>query len=369
MYVENCPKYVIDFHKFEKNCNDIKNAFDKEWNGNTVYGYSVKTNRDEELIKFAFNHGWYIEMVSPDEYKYCLNLGINQQKMILNGPCKESLIKKEKLEVKYINLDNLDEVYAFCESGIRCKVGLRINFDMEQVCPGESTAGEEVSRFGFDSEGEELLQAVKILQAHDYKKIGVHLHTSSVTRSENFFSVLAKKTVLLKEYLNIDFEYIDIGGGFFGGQKMEGKPSMNDYAKVICSNLKEGFSPDKTILIMEPGASIIATCISYQTSVINVRNIRGTKIITVDGTLLHINPFMVDRKQPYIIKNNLENRKIVHKHIICGSTCMEKDRFDRIENKSEIKKGDVLCFKNVGAYTMAFNSSFIFEPPKVEYVR
>lgn len=369
MYNENYPKYIINFHKFKENCNDIENAFDREWNGSTVYGYSVKTNRDKELIQFAFAHGWYIEMVSPDEYAYCLDLGINPQRMILNGPCKEKLMKTEQLNVKYMNLDNLDEVYAFCKSGTRCKVGLRINFDMERECPGESTAGEEVSRFGFDSDGEELLRAVKILQTYGYEKIGVHLHTSSITRSIAFFSALARKTVLLKEKLNIDFEYIDIGGGFFGGQKIVGKPSMGDYAKAICDNLKEGFSPDKTILILEPGASIIATCTSYQTSVINVRDIRGTKVVTLDGTLLHINPFMINRKQPYIVMNSLDDRKIISKQILCGSTCMEKDRFDLIENEREIRKGDILCFKNVGAYTMTFNSLFIFNPPKVEYVR
>lgn len=365
----NYPKYIIDFHKFEENCNEVQQAFDKEWNANTIYGYSVKTNRNQELIKFAYNNAWYIEMVSPDEYEYCLNLGIESNRMILNGPCKESLIKQEKLEVKYINLDNMDEVYAYCTSGIDSKVGLRINFDMEQMCPGETTAGDEVSRFGFDSEGDELLQAVNILKKYGYENIGVHLHTSSVTRSTDFFAALARKTVLLKEKLNINFDYIDIGGGFFGGQRIAGKPLMDDYAKAICNILKEAFSPCKTTLILEPGASVIATCVSYQTSVINVRDIRDTRIITLDGTLLHINPFMVKRSQPYIVMNDLENREIIEKQIICGSTCMEKDRFDLIENKKEIKKGDILCFHNTGAYTMAFNSSFIFSPPKVEYVR
>ena len=365
----NYPKYIVDFYKFEENCNEVQQAFDREWNANTIYGYSVKTNRNQELIKFAYNNAWYIEMVSPDEYEYCRNLGIEPDRMILNGPCKEKLIEQEKLEVEYINLDNLDEVYVYCKSGVNSRVGLRINFDMEQMCPGETTAGDEVSRFGFDSEGDELLQAVDILKKHGHENIGVHLHTSSVTRSTDFFAALAQKTVLLKEKLNINFDYIDIGGGFFGGQKIVGKPLMDDYAKTICNILKEAFSPCQTTLILEPGASVIATCVSYQTAVINVRDIRGTKIITLDGTLLHINPFMVKRSQPYIVMNNLENREIIEKQIICGSTCMEKDRFDLVENKSEIKKGDILCFHNVGAYTMEFNSSFIFNPPKVEYVR
>lgn len=364
------PKYIIDFSKFRNNCYDIMNAFDREWDDNTIYGYSVKTNRDAELIKFAYEKlGWYIEMVSPDEYYYCSKLGIPKNRMILNGPCKENMIINDCPKVSYLNLDNLDEVRSFCCMDYEnINVGLRINFDLESVCPQETTAGLEVSRFGIDADSSDLDEAIMLLNNKNIEKIGLHLHTSTKTRSLNVFEKLAKKALEISNKYKITFSFIDIGGGFFGGQKVTGKPTMNDYAKVICNELKKGFNPKDTKLILEPGASVLATCTSYLTSVINIREIRGTKVITLDGTLLHINPFMINRNQPFKVIDNISGRKIEEKQIICGSTCMENDRFTTIRHHECLLKGDVIEFHNVGAYTMAFNSYFILNPPKVEYI-
>ena len=68
---------------------DIINPFEKEWGTNLQFGYSVKTNRDKELITYANTRlKWNIEVVSPDEYFYVKSLGICEEDIILNGPCK-----------------------------------------------------------------------------------------------------------------------------------------------------------------------------------------------------------------------------------------------------------------------------------------
>lgn len=364
------PSYIVDFSKFKENCFAVTSAFGREWGSRTVYGYSVKTNHDAELIKFAAKQlGWYIEVVSPDEYFYCKSLGIQPERMILNGPCKEDLLKQTADAIQYINLDNLDEVVAFCESPrMDCHVGLRVNFNLEDDCPGETTAGKEVSRFGIDAESHDLDDALRQLVHAGCQSIGLHMHTSTKSRSLGVFRALARKAVEIKQQNNIDFSFVDIGGGFFGGQKIVGKPSMEEYAKVICGELKAAFDPQSTVLILEPGASVLATCVTYRTSVINVRKIRNVNVVTLSGTLLHVNPFMASRKQPFVVQNDLQNRPVVDKQIVCGATCMENDRFAILEQEKELQKGDVLIFSAAGAYTMGLNSHFIFNPPAVEYI-
>lgn len=363
------PVYQVDLFRFRKNCEDIMIPFTREWGDNISFGYSVKTNRDKRLIQYAYSKlGWLIEVVSPDEYTYCAEIGIPCHKMIINGPCKESIINSEKNCIGYMNLDNLDEVKAFCKSG-NClsKVGLRINFDLESECPTETTAGNEVSRFGIDCENHDLDRAISLLRAVGIEDVGIHLHTSTKTRSLKVFRTLSEKAVELRNRYNIEFSFVDIGGGFWGGQRLSGKPTMEEYANIICEKLKEGFNPLHTTLLLEPGASVLATCVSYETTVVNVRVIRGVRVVTVDGTLLHINPFLIKREQPFDIKSSFIHRSTVKKQIICGSTCMENDRFAMVENGNEILKGDKLVFNNVGAYTMTFNSYFILNPPKIKY--
>ena len=46
---------------------EVMTGFNTAWGGNVEYGYSVKTNRDSELILYANRSlGWKIEVVSPD---------------------------------------------------------------------------------------------------------------------------------------------------------------------------------------------------------------------------------------------------------------------------------------------------------------
>ena len=138
---------------------------------------------------------------------------------------------------------------------------------------------------------------------------------------------------------------------------------MREYAQVITEELKKVFNPRKVTLIAEPGASVIATAVNYVTGVNNIRDVRGEKVITLDGTLLHINPFMAERKPVYDIVHTGEKR-IAVQHI-CGCTCMENDCFDTLYDEKELQMDSRIVFYNAGAYTMSFNSYFIIQPPKV----
>ena len=199
--------------------------------------------------------------------------------------------------------------------------------------------------------------------------IGLHLHTSTKTRSLSAFKEIAHKAAELKKETNYEFRFIDIGGGFFGGQIVQGKPTMKQYAAAICDVLKTEYNPISTKLILEPGASVLATCVTYETTILNKRSIRGASIFTVDGSLLHINPFMTKRTQPFeILGANLAERPKINKQIVGGATCMENDRLANLVDYTELREGDVLSFKFAGAYTMGFNSHFILRPPQVFYI-
>ena len=368
------PRYVVHFCQFKKNCMEVMNGFNTAWGGaNVEYGYSVKTNRDPELIMYANQYlGWKVEVVSPDEYNYVKSLKINDGDIILNGPCKIQLFQQLSVLPRIVNLDNYDEVDEFvrCFPKYKGLVGLRVNFNLESKCPGETTAGEEVSRFGIDADSLEFIECINLLVKSQIINIGLHLHTSTKTRSLNVFSEIAYKAVELKNKTNYEFSFIDIGGGFFGGQIVQDKPTMEQYAITICDILKEGFNPNSTKLVLEPGASVLATCVTYQTKIVNKRSIRGVNILTVDGSLLHINPFMTKRTQPFeILEPNLADRPKINKQIVGGATCMENDRLANLIDYTELREGDVLSFEFAGAYTMGFNSHFILNPPHIDYIK
>lgn len=378
--VENItPCYSVHLDVFEKNCRTVMDAFEEHW-GNVAYGYSVKTNHDNTMMKYAHDKlGWMIEVVSKDEWDLSIDLGFKPNNIILNGPYKKDALKEALLSNAYVNLDNLDEVDFLCglAQSKECmgkidlsRVGLRVNVDLESMLPGQTTAGDEVSRFGLCVENGDLKSAIERLRKAGIEPAGLHMHTSTKSRSLEVFECLAKTVVAIVKENKLDLTYVDMGGGFFGGQLIPGKPTMQQYAKEITDILKTQLNPKVVKLIVEPGASVIATSVTYESKVVSVRDVRGVKVVTLDGSLLHVNPFMAKRNQPFKLKKIDENdgRAFVSVQVICGSTCMENDRFAKLIDEEEIREGDILSFEFAGAYTMAFNSHFILEPPVVKYL-
>ena len=368
------PCYVIDLERFRKNCMEIKRPFEEMWESRVEFGYSVKTNHDRNLMRYAAEQlGWYIETVSPAEYEDACAVTV-PGRIIFNGPCKGGYLKKAYEAGSMINLDHLSEVEELCggeygkDGG--AEIGIRLKFDLESLCPGETTAGDSVSRFGICYENGDFAKAVGMLRAAGIEPAGIHLHTSTKSRSARVFRMLARKAAEVIREFDLKISYVDMGGGFFGGQKVAGKPEMKEYAQCICDELRQAVSPQETRLILEPGASVLATSVLYLSRVINVREIRGTEVVTLDGTLLHINPFFNDRVPPYRLYRNEETavRARRKKQIVCGSTCMENDRFLERAEAEALCEGDLFEFHAAGAYTMAFNSQFILRAPEV-YVR
>lgn len=362
------PCYILHKGRFIKNCEEIETSFRTDWGENLVMGYSVKTNRCSELMQIAREMGWFAEVVSFAEYKHSCEEGYSAERIIANGPVKGEMLNAALGSVVYYNIDNLKEIEELSEKNIfdrigNTQLGLRINFDLERECPGETSAGTQPIRFGICYENGDLKRAIDLLSGHGIMVDGLHAHFSTTTRSLNVYRAIAEKICNIAEEYNLNLRFIDVGGGFFGGRTLPGKPTMIEYSKTICGELKKHFDPSKVTLILEPGASIIATAVDYVSGVVNVRDICGERIVTLDGTSLHINPFMVKRTP------SLETRPTgdVFEDVqhICGATCMEADRFCDIQLQRALREGDKVFFHNAGAYTMALNSEFILDKPNI----
>lgn len=370
----NTPCYIIDEAKFRKNVEQILISFRSYWKGTLLLGYSVKTNHNKELMKMALEMGMLAETVSDDEYFWAEKIGFSKNNIIYNGIQKtEDVLLSALQNGGFINIDNINEIEIIEKhkqilDNKKVHIGIRVNFDLERECPNETTAGKEVSRFGFCMENGELEYAISSLRRMQIEPEGLHLHYSSKTRSLNIYSALAKKACDIIEKFNLqeNLHFIDIGGGFFGGQNIAGKPTMDEYAKTICGILQSSLCVDKLQLILEPGSSIIATAVDYVSKVIQRKKIRETCVVTLDGSNLHINPFLANREPKYQLIT--DSKMILPVQIICGSTCMENDRFLHLQGEPQLEKGDYVYFTCVGAYTIAFNNCFINLPPCI-YVR
>ena len=362
------PCYIINHEGYENNICGFISEFESRWGSNVKFGYSVKTNNFPHMLKTAMSHGFYGEVVSPDEYAFALRCGCSEDKIIYNGPQKRNTVISAIKNGATVNLDNLDEVELVCRElknpEFATTIGLRVNYDIEAECPGETTCEGIPGRFGICLENGDFEKALKLLQESGIKLSGLHMHQSSRSRSLRIFHSIAAKAVEIGQHFQLhELDYVDIGGGYFGGNFFPGKPNAAQYAEEICSVLREFYSPEKTTLIVEPGAGILSPSMDYLCSVLNIRDVRGKRIVTVDGSVVHINPFMNPHPTPFtMIDGGAESDM---EQIIGGSTCMEMDRLYPRDLKNLVERSSKLLFHACGAYMSVHNSNFINAAPNI----
>jgi diaminopimelate decarboxylase len=360
------PFFLIDENELINNVNNLKKALNEHWE-NYIIGYSFKTNSLPWLVDYYKNIGFYAEVVSGDEYGLALLIGYDKHNIIYNGPCKSKSTFVEAIGNNcYVNIDSQRELYWLKEiKNKEIAIGLRVNFDLDKLCPNESAMGPEGGRFGFCYENEGLKKAIDYVNSLDQTKIkGIHLHCSTKTRSVNVFKAISKIACEIKRVYKLDLEYIDIGGGFYGG--LTDKPQFGEYFEAISFELSKEFDKEKTTLIVEPGTSLVSSPFSFVVSVIDVKKTTYNNFVVTDGSRINIDPLLTKSKYSINIKYSSKGkRKVINSQVIAGFTCMENDRIMILENCPYIKTGDRLEFEKVGAYTMSLSPLFIKYFPTV----
>lgn len=362
------PCYVIHKEELWQGIALLKASLAEYWE-NSIVGYSFKTNALPWALMQMKKAGFYAEVVSEDEYELAEHLGFTH--FIYNGPVKgkASFLRALK-RGDLVNLDAKRELDWLEESGLKAvNVGLRVNFDLEAECPGETTPGAAGGRFGFSYETGDLKAAIDRLAAMGVKLSGLHLHVSSKTRSVRIYRALARMACRIKKEYDLKLDYIDIGGGYFGG--MDDRPKFPDYMKAVREELLEAFDQRETMLVVEPGTSLITPPIEYVTTVVDCKDTHVGRFVVTDGSRSDIDP--LHAKSSYFHKllysaakeNEASDRKIFKEQVICGYTCMENDRLFTVQEKAELLPGDQLSFQKTGGYTMCLTPLFIRYFPAV----
>ena len=391
---EHSLYYLIKEGELNKDIELLRGALRDNWGDNSIMGYSVKTNSLPWLLNHLRKEGFYAEVVSDSEYDLARRLGYDADKIIYNGPIKDRAVFKQVIkDGGIVNLDSnyeLDWLEEMSASSMAIKVGIRINADIASLSPNEELLEEDGGRFGYCLENGTVAQVIERIKSMPNVKLsGLHLHSSTKSRSVEVYGALAKLAVNVARDYNLDVEYIDMGGGYFGGR--DDMPNYRDYFGVIARVLSECFSKDKVTLIAEPGVSLVSRASSLITEVIDTKDIRGHRYVVTTGSRVLLNPQVTRHTYPHHIEyiepptatrvNNLSEsptsadrtdlpfpdgpRQPLPSQWICGSTCMEYDRLFEIRDGAELKPGDRVVYDLAGGYTIALSPLFIHYFPKV----
>ena len=361
------PYFLINQDALTEGLEKLNKALITAW-PNYIIGYSYKTNALPWVINYFRDNGCYAEVVSDDEYELAKTIGVEKAHVIYNGiaKTKETFLEAIKNHA-IVNIDSEYEIDWLDElEKDKYSVGVRVNFDLESKCPGQTQCGEDGERFGFCYENGELKKAIDQIESKGVRVAGLHLHKSSKTRMPDIYKAIAEVAVEIGREYSLKLDYIDIGGGFFGG--LDTKPQFPEYFDMVAGILAEQFQPKTTTLIVEPGMALIGAPIDYVTTVVDVKRTTRNTFVVTDGSRTQIDPLMTKMRYFNEIIRRGDSRKLIDKQIISGFTCMEHDRLFELVDGEELLPGDQIVYHKVGAYTMCLSPLFIKLYPDV-YVK
>lgn len=368
------PCFVLDANEIGQNFYDFKNALASKWSEKSHVAYSVKTNPLPWILSKARTLGCLAEVVSDDEFDLALAQGFAPSEIVFNGPIKS----KEWLyfalrNQAYVNIDSRREVEWVKEFAAAnshpVKIGVRVNIELEKYCPGETLFEEHHGRFGFSFESGDFARVVEELRSFDAGTIvvsGLHMHATTRSRSTNVYRTLARFAARIVEECGLSPEYIDIGGGFFGGGPLN-IGAYEEYVAAIGSELERVCSPNSVELIVEPGGAVICTPGYYVGRVIDVKNILEERYVVTELSRINIDHEM--KKTAYNLTLHAASADTCPSQIVCGYTCMDSDRLCELTNATELAPGDAVVINNAGAYSMAFTPSMFIKYPPAIYIK
>ena len=203
--------YLLDSEQFQKNFIELRDTFRSIY-PNFNIAYSYKTNYTPKFCKLVDKMGGYAEVVSEMEMEIALRCGVKHNRIIWNGPIKNSQKLEEFLVAGGIdNVDCIEELdiikgIAKRHPSNTINLGIRCNYEV-----GDGV----VSRFGFDVDSDDFKKILDYVQ----DTTNVHFYNFQchfAKRQIEYWPARAKGMVELIDRLGIIPERIDIGGGLFG---------------------------------------------------------------------------------------------------------------------------------------------------------
>ena len=356
------PAWVFNPAKLRGNIGAFRRAF-RDAGVEVTVGYSVKTNSLRPLLSSCLDAGCMAEVVSDDEWRLAREAGFAPSHIIYNGVAKGrgSFIEAVRAGA-VVNIDTHREIdwLGDIADGCPIDVGVRISIDLGRLAPTLSDGRDDMSRFGFSDETGELAEVLTRLRAIPGVRIaGLHMHRNIASRRVELYRRLVDYAATLMRKHGIEPSYLDLGGGF--SATLPGKPSPEQYARAIASELKKHGLMDLRIII-EPGNALAASALSFVTEVVDCKQMRpGEWVVTVDGRRNDVDPLFRHNDLNFSVvsvdrASTAETRAC---QTIVGATCMEFDRIATMRDAVALAPGDRIMFHNVGAYTHTLAPRFI----------
>ena len=350
-----CPLYVYDAYKIVSQYNRLVKAFNKI--ENFKIHYAVKALSNINVLKLLKNEGCGLDTVSIEEVLLGLHAGFEPSEIMYtpNGVSFEEIERVAQMGVQ-INIDNLSILEHFGTKYPTIPVCIRVNPHVMAGGNANISVGHIDSKFGIS-----IHQMPHILRIVENTKMhidGIHMHTGSDILDVEVFLYAAE--ILFesaKQFKTLDF--IDFGSGFkVPYKKGDIETDIEEFGRKLSKRFlafEKEYGRTLT-LVFEPGKFLVSEAGSFLAKVNVVKQTTSTVFAGVDTGFNHLIRPMLYGAEHHI--ENISNIKGKERYYsVVGYIC-ETDTFATNRRISEIHEGDILNFKNAGAYCFSMASNY-----------
>ena len=327
------PLYIFNIDELVKRTRYLKDTF----KCGLVYAVKANTFISKEIESDVER----FEICSNGEFEICNKLGIDHGKMVISGVYKdydsiENMISN--YDIGKYTIESLNQFKLLEE--LSSKYNKEIHVLIRLTSNNQFGVSEEDFKYILKYKKNIIVDGVEYFsgtQKTSLKKINKEIdHLCEFIKS-------------VEEEFNIQLNEIEYGPGFsiqyFQNEEFDEESYFKEINEVI-DKLRH------KKLYLEAGRSIAASCGTYLTKVVDMKNNKNGNHVILDGGINHLVYYgqTMAMRLPYF---DIFPKKDVKKEIytLYGSLCTVNDVIIKSVETQELEIGDLFIFKNVGAYS------------------
>jgi len=358
------PVYVYDSEKIAAQYQRLTAAFSNV--GDLRINYAAKALSNVSILKLLRQLGSGLDTVSIQEVQLGLAAGFKPQSIIYtpNGVSLKEIESVAQMGVQ-INIDNLSLLEQFGTRHPKTPVCIRINPHVMAGGNSNISVGHIDSKFGISIH--QIPHLLRIVENTAMNINGIHMHTGSDILDIDVFLHAAEILFDTAKHFKA-LEFLDFGSGF---KVPYHENDIETNIEELGEKLSKRFVAfckeygNELQLIFEPGKFLVSQAGHFVTQVNVVKQTTSTVFAQVDSGFNHLIRPMLYGSHHHI--ENLSNPKGKERfYSVVGYIC-ETDTFGSNRKIAEITEGDLLVFRNSGAYcfSMASNYNSRYRPAEV----
>ena len=287
--VEQSPFYLYSSDRIQSNYSAYKTALTGI---PSIISYAVKANGNLTILKILRDMGSWVTLVSGNEIRLALAAGFEPDHMIFNGNGKTlAELQFAANTGTFINIDSIFDIEHIHrvtkENGKGVSVFIRVNPEVDPQVHPYITTGKPTSKFGISIR--EVPEVLGILSRLPFLTlVGVHCHLGSTIDDVEIFvktAAIMKNEFEMMRSVGFPVQFLNLGGGLGidYNHHQDQYPTPTDLVESIKNLL-----PEDSILILEPGRSIVGNAGVLVCKVIGVKTNEQKNFIVTDGSMTEL---------------------------------------------------------------------------------